>query len=478
MREQMTGEKRLSGTFFFSRKYSKRCTAGYFFATLAYQLACNFPSIRDEVKKAISDNPALLDPDKSLPDQMEALFLQPLRSLQIRLRQCPPVVFVVDALHECTSGAEIADLISLLCQALREPDLPVTHILLTSLSEPHIRNAFQDEEVYPLVCEIPVRIPAEGIAIIISLDGADADNDIYMFSGHSFEEPATSSKQLRFEGTSQFPSHSLQRASSFQEFERSYSPQLLHPSSHSSDSNQRRPVNSAGDEQRPIVVGAPDHRLDSYHQPRVKSADDEERPAVIRVAPEHRLHPYHRPRLNSADDEETPTIIVVPPKHQQSDHRPHVNSADDEEVPTIMIIPPEHPQSDHRPHVNSADDEEVPTIMVIPPEHPQSDHRPRVNSTVDEERPIVNSIAPEHRLHSYQRLRENSAGDEQRSIVVLPPQQVQPRQNVAQHNGHVHFRYSSCTGRKKALCVSTENTMESMIRLPPLGWNQLQWPAM
>ncbi|KAJ8592891.1 hypothetical protein M405DRAFT_642555 [Rhizopogon salebrosus TDB-379] len=330
---------------------------------------------------------------------MEELFLQPLRSLRFRLRQCPSVVFVVDALHECTSRAEIADLIFLLGQALREPDLPVTHILLTSVSEPHIHNVFQNKEVHPLVCEIPARISAEGIAIIVSLDGADADNDTHVFSEHSSKEPITSSQQLRFEGTSQFPSHSLQRASSFQEFERSYSPQLLHPSSHSSDSDQRRRVDSAGDERRPIVVGAPDHRLDSYHQPRANSADDEERPAVIRVAPEHRLHPYHRPRLNSADDEETPTIMVVPPEHQQSDHRP------------------------------------------------------RVNSTVDEGRPIVDSVVPEHRIHSYQRLRANSAGDEQRSIVVLPPQQVQPPQNVVQHNGDVHFQYSTCTGRKKALCV-------------------------
>jgi hypothetical protein len=342
MKEQMTSEKRLAGTFFFSRKYSKRCTAGYFFATLAYQLACNFPSIRDEVKKAISDNPALLDPDKSLPDQMEALFLQPLRSLQIRLRQCPPVVFVVDALHKCVSEAEITDLISLLGQALREPDLPVTHILLTSLSEPHIRNAFQDEEVRPLVYEIPAMISAEGITIIISLDVADADNDIYMLSD--------------------------QRVSSFQEIEGSYTSQLLHPSSPSGDSDQRRRLNSASDEQIPIII----------------------------VPPEHRLHSYHRPRVSSTDDEKRPIIIVVPPERRL--------------------------QSDHRPHVNSMDDEDSPVVIV----------------------------APNHR----QRPRANSAGDEQRPVVILPPQLVQPRQNVVQHNGDVHFQYSTCTGRKKALCVS------------------------
>ncbi|KAG1837235.1 hypothetical protein DFJ58DRAFT_628499, partial [Suillus subalutaceus] len=98
--EETNIEKRLAGTFSFSRKHTKRCTAGYFFATLAYQLATNFPSVRQDVNRAIRNNPALLDPDTSLCDQMEALFLQPLRKLRPRLRGCPPLSFVVDAFDE------------------------------------------------------------------------------------------------------------------------------------------------------------------------------------------------------------------------------------------------------------------------------------------------------------------------------------------------------------------------------------------
>jgi hypothetical protein len=183
--EQTTREKRLAGTFFFSRRHTKRCTAGYLFATLAYQLASNFPSIRDDVNRAIHDNPAILDPDKSLQDQMEDLFLQPLLSLRLRLRDRPPLVFVVDALDECTSEDEIAYLVRLLGRALREPDLPVIHILLTSRSEAHIREVIHDESVHPLVCEIPVQTSGQGSALI-SLDGGDVDNDIYIFMKHSF----------------------------------------------------------------------------------------------------------------------------------------------------------------------------------------------------------------------------------------------------------------------------------------------------
>ncbi|KAG1741347.1 hypothetical protein EDB19DRAFT_1609691, partial [Suillus lakei] len=58
--EETNVEKRLAGTFFFSRKHTKRCTAEYFFATLVYQFANNFPSIRQDVSRVIRNNPALL----------------------------------------------------------------------------------------------------------------------------------------------------------------------------------------------------------------------------------------------------------------------------------------------------------------------------------------------------------------------------------------------------------------------------------
>jgi len=112
-------------------------TVGYFFAMLVYQLATNFPSIQQDVNSAIRNNPALLDPDTPLCDQMEALFLQPLWKLRPRLCGCPPLSVIIDALDECTSEPELTDLILSLTRALHKPDLPVTHILLTSCLELH-----------------------------------------------------------------------------------------------------------------------------------------------------------------------------------------------------------------------------------------------------------------------------------------------------------------------------------------------------
>ncbi|KAG1869447.1 hypothetical protein DFJ58DRAFT_723308 [Suillus subalutaceus] len=107
------------------------------------------------------------------PPQMEAFFLRPLRKLQSRLCGCPPLSFVIDALDERTSEPELTDLIVSLARALREPDLPVTHILLTSRPESHISKVFQNNEVRLLVRDIPVTTSWEGG--IISLDGSDFD---------------------------------------------------------------------------------------------------------------------------------------------------------------------------------------------------------------------------------------------------------------------------------------------------------------
>ncbi|KAG2030795.1 caspase domain-containing protein [Suillus americanus] len=55
---------------------------------------------------------------------------------------------------------------------------------------------------------------------------------------------------------------------------------------------------------------------------------------------------------------------------------------------------------------------------------------------------------------SGQRSRVNSASSAHRPIVHTQ-QQVKPHvhQQIVHHNGHVHFQYSKCTGRKKALCI-------------------------
>ncbi|KAG2361731.1 hypothetical protein BDR07DRAFT_1485510 [Suillus spraguei] len=49
----------------------------YFFATLLYQLATNFPSIQQDVNRTIRNNPALLDPDNLSATRWRLSFANP-----------------------------------------------------------------------------------------------------------------------------------------------------------------------------------------------------------------------------------------------------------------------------------------------------------------------------------------------------------------------------------------------------------------
>jgi hypothetical protein len=132
--EQTTREKRLAGTFFFLAQVHETLHGKISFCDACLPACQQFPRYpgRCQQSHPRQSRDSRL-PHKSLQDQMKALFLQPFRGLRLRLRDRPPLVFVVDALNECISEDEIACLVPLLGQTLR--DLPVIHILLTSRSE-------------------------------------------------------------------------------------------------------------------------------------------------------------------------------------------------------------------------------------------------------------------------------------------------------------------------------------------------------
>ncbi|KAG2095488.1 caspase domain-containing protein [Suillus discolor] len=93
-------------------------------------------------------------------------------------------------------------------------------------------------------------------------------------------------------------------------------------------------------------------------------------------------------------------------------------------------------------------------LRFAPPTQPSSAsstrnlHRSRSSQHL---RPPTPHSGPSGHRH---RSRVNSASSAHQPIIH-PQQQVQPHvhQQVVHHNGHVHFQYSKCTGRKKALCI-------------------------
>lgn len=133
--EEMKVAQRLVGTFFFSHKHLQK--AADIIPTITYQLALAFPCVQDDIVKAIENDDSLLSPGKSHADQMRELVIKPLQKLQFRQE---PRVIIIDALDECLPLEEAKRLITLLTDALADPDLPVIHVIFTSRPKECIRT--------------------------------------------------------------------------------------------------------------------------------------------------------------------------------------------------------------------------------------------------------------------------------------------------------------------------------------------------
>ncbi|EIW74931.1 hypothetical protein CONPUDRAFT_66886, partial [Coniophora puteana RWD-64-598 SS2] len=79
--DELRQQGKLAGTFFFSRKHTKRRTFDLVPLTLAYQLGLHHHRAREIITKAIADDPGLLTPEKSRQDQLEKLVIEPLKQL-------------------------------------------------------------------------------------------------------------------------------------------------------------------------------------------------------------------------------------------------------------------------------------------------------------------------------------------------------------------------------------------------------------
>ncbi|KAJ2924809.1 hypothetical protein H1R20_g12289, partial [Candolleomyces eurysporus] len=103
--ERCKAGKKLAATFFFGSWPAsiRRRRNGALVATIAHQLALNYPDVSDKICKAIEANPDIFD--KDLPTQMATLVSAPLREIAAgQPKDRPPVVrgvIIIDGLDEC-----------------------------------------------------------------------------------------------------------------------------------------------------------------------------------------------------------------------------------------------------------------------------------------------------------------------------------------------------------------------------------------
>ncbi|KAJ2921926.1 hypothetical protein H1R20_g15168, partial [Candolleomyces eurysporus] len=127
----------LGASFFFSRDHADRQHASSFVHTIAYQLSFCDPSYGEAIATAIDEHPESLH--TVMAQQFSALVAQPLCSLLEQ--RATPLVFVFDALDECTQP-DASDILSLVINSVSK--LPQVKVFLTTRPELVLRNRYQN----------------------------------------------------------------------------------------------------------------------------------------------------------------------------------------------------------------------------------------------------------------------------------------------------------------------------------------------
>ena len=151
----------LGASFFCSRDYLSRKELKNIFPTIAYQLACQYPSFRNRIIRTIEKDPSIAS--ASLISQFEDLIIDPLSSTDILC------VIVIDALDECIDDQPASALLSVLGRYVK--NLPLIKIFVTGRPEPRIRGGFR----------LPLLEPITQIFLLHKIELANVDKDIRLY---------------------------------------------------------------------------------------------------------------------------------------------------------------------------------------------------------------------------------------------------------------------------------------------------------
>ncbi|KAG4439200.1 hypothetical protein IFR05_005321 [Cadophora sp. M221] len=133
-------QKRLGASFFFSKGGGDASHAGKFFTSIAVQLACNVPSLRQYIRDATKKRSDIAS--LSLSEQWRQLVLGPLS--KILTKPCHSYIIVIDALDECEDNRDVQTIVKLLAEA--QSSRVRLRIFLTSRPEIPIRHG---------ICAVP-----------------------------------------------------------------------------------------------------------------------------------------------------------------------------------------------------------------------------------------------------------------------------------------------------------------------------------
>ncbi|KAF8187523.1 hypothetical protein BJ912DRAFT_1059862 [Pholiota molesta] len=146
--------RRLAGAFFLSRTAPAESGRGdekRLVATLAYQMAMNIPNLELYIANAIAMNRVIFELD--LETQIRELILNPLAILSDNMSvPIPPMIFILDALDECSPTASQARIIKAFITIIGEiPHNFPCKLLIASRPESNIKSIFAAPEISPVV---------------------------------------------------------------------------------------------------------------------------------------------------------------------------------------------------------------------------------------------------------------------------------------------------------------------------------------
>ncbi|KAF5313755.1 hypothetical protein D9619_013718 [Psilocybe cf. subviscida] len=145
-------EGSLAASFFFSRLSAARPrNKEKFVITLAHQLSCCIPALRQPLADALSDFAIL---SKSLVRQLDSLVIGPLNGLEIDQTR-HHYIFLVDGLDECAGDTAQRDVLNLLERLLHQSRYRV-RILVASRSLPLIQSYFSQGSIGEITQTTPL----------------------------------------------------------------------------------------------------------------------------------------------------------------------------------------------------------------------------------------------------------------------------------------------------------------------------------
>ena len=151
----------LGASFFCSRDYLNRRELKNIFPTLAYQLACRYPSFRSQIIEAVKKDPSVAQ--GSLISQLQELIINPLSSTNI---SC---VIVIDALDECIDDQPASAILSVVGRYANQ--LSSVKLFITGRPEPRIRRGFR----------LPLLGPLTEIFLLHGVKLSSVDEDIRLY---------------------------------------------------------------------------------------------------------------------------------------------------------------------------------------------------------------------------------------------------------------------------------------------------------